>query len=129
MSLARLLKWIGLFTFIALVYIHMQMKIIHLAYQGKTKEQTIRHLRDANGYLTYDILSLKSANHLGVRMLSDDSKMEFIDSSDIMFISTPTDMIEDQYQAESVARLKKQKTNPFMSFLNFGTQAEAKGFD
>lgn len=127
MRLSRLMKWIGFCTFIALIYIHMQMKIIHLAYQGKNKEKTIRSLSEDNGYLTYEILMMKSASNLGVKMLSEKSKMDFVDPNNVMFMSTPQEAAEEEVAA--VAQHEPGKPTSFMSLLSFGAQAEAQGLE
>jgi len=127
MRLSQLMKWIGFFTFIALIYIHMQMKIIHLAYQGKNKEKTIRTLLEDNGYLTYKILIMKSASNLGIKLLSEKSKMDFVDPNNVMFMSAPEDTTEEV--AVSADLQEQDKPNSFMSILSFGAQAEAQGLE
>ena len=69
MSLAKFTKYTVSVTFIALVYIHMQMQIVELAYRGQVKEAQIKDLTDKNGHVFYAISKLKSANHLGQRLL------------------------------------------------------------
>ena len=65
MSLVKFTKYTVVVTFIALVYIHLQMQIVDLAYQGQAKEVKIKDLADQNGNTFYAISKLKSANHLG----------------------------------------------------------------
>ncbi|MCK4882610.1 MAG: hypothetical protein KAS92_06270, partial [Candidatus Omnitrophica bacterium] len=77
MHLCKFLKFMGVVIALALTYIHMQMQIVDLAYRGNNKEQQIRMLTEENGNTTYKILMLKSANHLGVAMLKEDSDMQF----------------------------------------------------
>ena len=124
MRLSWLMKWIGFFTLVALVYIHMQMNIISLAYQGKNKEKTIRGLLEDNGYLTYSILSMKSASNIGGRLLNEKSEMEFIDPQNVEIIPTSADGTEEEIIP--IARLEREKLNFFVNFLSFGTQAEAE---
>ena len=124
MRLSRLLKWIGFMTVLALVYIHMQMNIINLAYQGRNKEKAIRSLKEENGYLTYTILSLKSANNLGVKLLSKESGMDFIDRENIVVFNTT----ENAGTATvAVAGKSRDRNNLFVSLLSLGAQAEAQG--
>ena len=121
MKLSGLLKWIGFTTLLALVYIHMQMSIISLAYQGRNKEKTIRSLKEENGYLTYNILSLKSANNLGVKLLSKDSGMDFVDHQNIVVLNTT-----ENSKKETAVNTDKTKANFMVSLLSLGEQAEAK---
>ena len=83
----KILKYIFFFTALALVYIHMQVKIIDLAYRGKAKEQKIRQLVEENGNETYTILTLKSANHLGNKVLDQNSDLKFIDQNQVLELS------------------------------------------
>ncbi len=63
MRLDRCMKWTGFCTLVALAYIHMQMSIYSLAYQGKAREQKIAKLREQQGVFTHSILTLKSSNN------------------------------------------------------------------
>jgi hypothetical protein len=119
MRLSGLLKWIGLLTVLSLVYIHMQMKIIHLAYEGKHKEKTIRSLTEENGYLTYGILSMKSVNNLGDKLLSKNSGMDFVGTENIVVFD----------QAAEIAMntdAPKERSNFVLGLLTLGSQAEAR---
>jgi len=64
MSLKVYFKVASFVTIIALLYIHMQMNIFELSYNGKDKEKIIHELNDSNGALSHQILTLKSANNL-----------------------------------------------------------------
>jgi hypothetical protein len=126
MRLSQLLKWIGFFTLLALVYIHMQMNIIHLAYEGKLKEQNLRSLNEDSGYLTYAILSMKSSSNLGYKLLSGESGMEFVDPQNIMVVTTSSDELLGGGELNSQ---EKGKHSYLLSLLPFGAQAEAKGHE
>ena len=89
MKLNKIIHTLGMLTLMSLVYIHMQMRIFDLAYQGKNKEKRIQELQDDNGRNNYHILYLKSANHLGTRMLDEDLHLEFISQDRVQQISTP----------------------------------------
>ena len=65
-------------TIFALCYIHLQIEIVELAYQGKDKQTEIRGLMEDKETLTYTILNMKSANHLGDRLLAEESNMEIM---------------------------------------------------
>ncbi len=111
-------------TIVALSYIHMQMQIIDLAYQGNQKEQQIKKLIEENGNTTYKILMLKSANHLGVALLNEDSDMQFADTNDVVQIAASEKFLMENHLG-SESKLAK-RINPFLNILSFGVEAEAK---
>lgn len=88
MKLSKFFKILAAVTVISIVYIHLQMQIFDLAYTGKTKEKQVHQLADINGTITSDILTLKSANHLGVKFLSDDNRMQFADQTRVVRLET-----------------------------------------
>ncbi len=124
MHLCKFFKIMCIGTIVALSYIHMQMQIIDLAYQGNQKEQQIKKLIEENGDATYKILMLKSANHLGVTMLDENSDMQFAGTDDVMQIVAS----EEFLMANPLGGQPKlaKKTNPFLNILSFGNEAEAK---
>lgn len=122
MSLARFVKCSVAITFLILVYIHLQMQIVDLAYQGQLKEMQIKDLVDKNGSTFYAISKLKSAHHLGGRLLSENSKMQFAGADNIIYASA-----EDLQDDNSEHQLQAGKNaNIFANLLSFATQAEAK---
>ncbi len=114
----------GVVIVLALTYIHIQMQIVDLAYRGNNKEQQIRKLIEDNGNTTYKILMLKSAHHLGVAMLEEDSDMQFADAHDVVQIAASKELFMEAPLIEQ-SKLAK-RTNPLLSFLSFGVEAEAK---
>src|SRR5476651_457336 len=89
MSLKVYSKIAASVTIMALLYIHMQMKIFELSYNGKDKEKIIHELNDSNGALSHQILTLKSANNLGNQLLDHDSNnLQFMDNERVMTITT-----------------------------------------
>ncbi len=113
-----------LLTGLSLGYIHMQMQIFDLAYQGKDNEKKIDQLVQEKEYLSYEILSLKSAENLGIEMLDDESDMQFVDPSDIMHISaTETIKSDDPPNGDDPSNSAK---GSLLSLLSFTTRAEAK---
>jgi len=84
MKLSSFLKGLVLITLITLSYVHMQMQIFDLAYQGKSKEKQIRYLVEENGSFVYTILALKSAQNIGTQILAENSEMKFADPSNIL---------------------------------------------
>ncbi len=125
MNLAKFFKYTCIVTSLALVYIHLQMQIIDLAYQGQTKEKRIKELTEKNGNALYKISKLKSANHLGVKLLAKNSGMQFAGSGDIVPLVTPEELLVAENSVDTQAELAK-KGNPLLSLLSFTAQAEAK---
>ena len=127
MRLVNLLKLMCMLVVVALVYIHMQMRIIDLAYDGKKKENQVRHLIEENGSLTYAILSLKSSRNLGKRLLSESNGMQFVDPSNVLQISAPSKI----YTIDDVERrmATEETSHALLDILSFGTEAEAGGRD
>jgi hypothetical protein len=88
MQLGKWIKVMGFLTVMALCYLHMQMKIYALAYQAKVKEHEIQKLRDDNGVMTYHILALKSANHIGQKLLTQESDMQFVSNDRVYEVAS-----------------------------------------
>ncbi len=122
MRLPQLFKIMGFLTFVAVIYIHLQMEIIELAYHGKSKEKRIHKLIEENGNVTYSILMAKSAKHLGIKMLAEDSNMQFADPQNVVSIITDDEAIIEK--PKEVIK-QKSKENPLLSLLSFGSSAEA----
>lgn len=111
-------------TALALIYIHIQMQITDLAYQGRKKDGCIKELIEANGNISYAISTLKSANYLGLKMFNESSDMQFIDQENIVQISTTSESDEEKVAIKKAGINKAP--NQLLSLLSFGTQAEAK---
>jgi hypothetical protein len=124
MQLCKFFKVMGVVIVLALTYIHMQMQIVDLAYRGNKKEHQIKKLIEGNGNTMYKILMLKSANHLGIAMLEEDSDMQFADSDDVVQIAASKEFLMENQLGEQ-SKLAK-RTNPLLSLLSFGIEAEAK---
>src|ERR1700690_3289593 len=88
MSLKVYFKVAMFTTIMALPYIHMQMRIFELSYNGKDKEKVIHELNDSNGALSHQILTLESANNLGNQLLDRDNSLQFMDNEKVMTVST-----------------------------------------
>lgn len=88
MNLFNFIKAVVFCTVLAVIYIHMQMQIISLAYEGKKKEKEIISISERNGVLAYEILSLKSAHHLGERVLGEQSQLKFYDKENVVPLVT-----------------------------------------
>lgn len=121
-------------TFFILVYIHLQMQIVDLAYQGQRKEARIKDLADKNGSTFYAISKLKSANHLGEKLLSENSGMQFAGSNNIIYVASSGKIIgnNDLFQGRISNHTPEQalpvERNPgiLANLLSFATQAEAR---
>jgi hypothetical protein len=129
MQLGKWIKFMGFLTVMALCYLHMQMKIYALAYQAKTKEHEIQKLKDDNGVMTYHILSLKSANHIGQKLLSQESDMQFVSNDRVYQVasnSRSTPRAVNKNAKNTIGNLSMNLPN----FLTLTTaQAEAQSLD
>ena len=124
MKLTQFLKGMGMITILAVIYINLQVQIYDFAYQAKKKEKDLRRLVDRNGNMTYGILKLKSANHLGVKLLTENSTMQFMDSSNVIKLETHIPIKKEQSPA--AAPNIEKKPNILASIFSLRSQAEAK---
>src|SRR5208282_4415453 len=88
-------------TIMALFYIHTQMRIFELSYNGKDKEKIIHELNDSNGALSHQILTLKSANNLGNQLLDHDNSLQFMDQERVMTVRTTTGTMQHLEQPKA----------------------------
>ena len=124
MKLTKFLKGMGMITILSVIYINLQVQIYDFAYQAKKKEKDLRRLVDHNGNMTYNILKLKSANHLGVKLLTEKSTMQFMDSTNVINLETHMPLKKEQRPAAG-ENLEK-KSNILASIFSLRSQAEAK---
>ncbi len=122
MSLKVYFKIAAFTTIMALLYIHMQMKIFELSYNGKDKEKIIHELNDSNGALSHQILTLKSANNLGNQLLDHDNSLQFMDNERVMTVSTPAGAMQRLAQP-------KAKVTPVWNLFSFLGAQEAKAWE
>ena len=123
MSLKVYFKVICFVTIMCLLYIHMQMRIFELSYNGKDKEKIIHELNDSNGALSHQILTLKSANNLGNQLLDHDNSLQFMDNERVMTVPAP---------AGGIQRLEGPKAkidNPIWNLFSFLGAQEAKAWE
>ena len=125
MYLMRFVKWMMFVTVLAVVYINMQMQIIELAYRGKAKEKQVRKLIENNGYLTSSILTLKSSNHLGDKLLAENQNMHFLAPESIVKIHVKG-IAQSQIQ-KNLEEKSSQNVRALLSMLPFGVEAHAGG--
>lgn len=126
MKLSLFLKTVVSVTVLALSYVHMQMQIFDLAYLGKDQERTIARLDQQKQFLTYNILSIKSAHNLGHEMLGEDAGMQFANLDNIVLISSDDPNDDIQLGNTQLSAIKK---NPFSTIFSFATRAEARNFE
>jgi len=123
MSLKVYFKVATFVTVIALLYIHMQMNIFELSYNGKDKEKIIHELNDSNGALSHQILTLKSANNLGNQLLDRDNSMQFMDNERVMTVTTSAGGIQH------LVRSQPKAVNPVWNLFSFLGAQEAKAWE
>jgi hypothetical protein len=123
MSFGKFFKYTIIVTSLALVYIHLQMQIIDLAYQGEAKGRQMREFIEKNDNAFYAISKLKSANHLGDVLLAKNSDMQFAGPGDIVQMAMPVEFANENRLRSQIQF--KRKTNLLLSLLSFTTQAEA----
>ena len=124
MSLKVYFKIAAFTTIMALLYIHMQMKICELSYNGKDKEKIIHELNDSNGALSHQILTLKSANNLGNQLLDRDNSLQFMDNVRVMTVSTSVGGA-----MQHIVQPKAKVVNPVWNLFSFLGAQEAKAWE
>ncbi|MBI3602273.1 MAG: hypothetical protein HY209_05205 [Candidatus Omnitrophica bacterium] len=125
MSLKVWVKFMSFVTVTALIYIHMQMQIFDLAYQGKDREGRTHELRDRSGLLTHQVLTLKSANHLGNQLLEKNSSLQFMGHDRVMTLTGPSSIV-----SQLPASVKGKNENFLLwNLLSFLSPQEAKAWD
>lgn len=123
MRLTKFFQAVVVLTLLSLIYIHMQIEIYDVAYAAKRREKELTEVSEYNAMVGYDILSLKSSNHLGVKLLSGDSSLKFRDNQSIVQLVTAQPVSEAQGTAQEV---KTSKMHALLSFLSLQAQAEAR---
>ncbi len=123
MKLTQFVQLTVFVTILSISYIHMQMKIIDMAYEGKKKEVVIKKLNEQNSNLTYQILKLKSSNNLGVKLLNDRSGMKFVDPNNVVIVPTKRKPVNDE---SNLGASLNRRISAVLSLVSFGAKAEAK---
>lgn len=101
-------------TCIALIYTQMQFNIYALAYHGKEREQKIIKLIDENSYTQYNIAKLKSANHLGFTIFTDQDEIGFLGSDQIVYLRAP-EILEQEMPTRIASMTLPQRGIKFIS--------------
>ena len=125
MKLFRFLKMLCTLTIVSLIYIQLQSQIYDLSYRGEDKKALMQKLADDNGNLTCSINRLKSANHLGVKLLSENSTMRFLDGNQIIRVQSPLPLVEGN-DAVAAKREHAPKRSILASIFSLKSQAEAE---
>ncbi len=125
MRLSKFFIAIFLVTVLSLVYIDLQVQIYSLGYQGEGKKTELQKLRDYHSDVSLNIYKLKSSNNLGVRLLSDNSKMKFLDQRNIVKLEAPLELAAQP--ALATARISgSTKPNLLARMFSLRSQAEAE---
>ena len=86
--MANFLKGMAIVTIMAILYIHLQMNIYSLAYQGKKKEVRIDKLAEHNAVVQNDILRLQSSDHIGRELLSKEKMYQFASKNHVLEVES-----------------------------------------
>lgn len=78
-------------TIASLSYTWQQIEIIRLAYQQNRTNKTYKELLDRNYYLRYNLVNLKSASHLGNKLLDEHTNFEIPKDTQRRIIILPKD--------------------------------------
>lgn len=84
MKIVQFLKLMGIVTFMAVLYIHLQMQIYHLGYQGQAKAQKVEKLAESNSLVKNDILRLKSSSNIGRELLVKEDDYRFASRKNVV---------------------------------------------
>lgn len=123
MKLPKFLMTMLFLTSISLVYIQLQVQILDLAYQGKDKERELQKQLDINGEARQKISTLKSANHIGIKLLSDNSRMQFLDDGHRASLRVPLQSLDNTVLASSGEVVRKPGI--LASIFSLKSKAEA----
>lgn len=121
MSFCRGVQCIIFATFLALIYISMQMQIVSLAYEGKAQEQEMSQLIEDKNNITYDILVMKSANHIGSQLLAADPSLNFASETAVIEIAAP--VVEEPVLAQTNTPRQATLFSQLLSFVSSDAQA------
>ena len=123
MKLIKTIRIMGLLTVLALIYIHMQMQIFDMAYQGKKKQSEMEILLNQNAVASYEIMKMTSSHNLGLKLLNENSDLKFCAQDNVLEVAT-TKSVGDKGQG--LAQSIPGKGNPLLGFLSLRSEAEAR---
>ncbi len=98
--MVNFLKGMAVVTVMALLYIHLQMNIYALAYQGKKREVCIEKLSEHNSMVKNDILRLRSSDNIGRSLLGSEKDYRFASRRNVVEVESqgPVEAIAAQVQ-------------------------------
>ena len=88
MKVFDFLKGMIIVTVLAVMYIHLQMKIYDLAYQTRGAHKNIERLAEVNSRVRNDIARLRSSDHIGRELLAEDTQYQFASRRHIVEVAT-----------------------------------------
>lgn len=124
MKLVKCVKCILLVSVLSLVYIHLQMQIFDLAYSGKKSEKIAKKIYEANQQIHYQIYSLKSAQNIGSKLLTQNDKMQFVNKNAIVQLVAADSPVIEVNQIQGLESAKKRRS--IISLLSLDFQREAR---
>ncbi|MBF0123229.1 MAG: hypothetical protein HQL21_07500 [Candidatus Omnitrophica bacterium] len=114
MRIVQFLKVMGVVTFMAVLYIHLQMRIYDLGYQGQAKAQKIEKLAESNSLVKNDILRLKSSSHIGHELLTKDDHYRFASRKNVVEVEAMSHSWPETFAAKTgVSRIGRFLTLAF----------------
>ena len=84
MKVSSFLKVMCIVTTMGVLFIHLQMSIYELAYQGKRRADKIEKLAESNVMMKNDILRLKSSDHIGRQLLVKEGDYKFLGRNNVV---------------------------------------------
>ncbi len=110
------------------MYIQLQVQIYDLGYQSERNKAQLQELTDHRNQLASSILTLKSSSHMGIKLLSEKSQMQFLDNKNIVKLTTPPRVLKtaksDLTKKQNVQRPEKG-LRLLAGALSLHSQAEA----
>lgn len=123
MKLSKFAFLLVLITAISLIYVQLQIDIVKQAYAGSRNEARLDDILDDHSVLMYNILTLKSAQSVGDRLLSKEKNLQFAHRQQIAELKIPLQIANSANI--NIQGFKKQ-SNLLAKIFGFGSQAEAK---
>ena len=88
MKVSDLVKMMVIITVLAVLYIHVQMNIYAMAYQGSSRQQKIDKLAEMNAIIKNDITRLKSSDHIGRALLVKGKAYQFASPEHVVEVAS-----------------------------------------
>jgi predicted ATPase len=82
------LKGMLVITIMALLYIHLQMNIYALGYEGRKNEARVEQLAERNSQVRNDVLRLKSSDNIGRELLGKENAYQFASRRDVVEVES-----------------------------------------